>query len=46
MLAGTFSATGAAAVSRRSGIVLAALYILLMYQRLITGPRPTFAEGG
>ena len=25
--------------------MLAALYILLMYQRTMTGPKPTFAEG-
>ena len=34
-----------AAVIATLGTVLAALYILLMYQRTMTGPKPTFAEG-
>ena len=38
VLVGTFSAHTAYAVIATSGIVLAALYILLMYQRTMTGP--------
>ncbi|PJJ58256.1 NADH-quinone oxidoreductase subunit M [Mumia flava] len=38
VLAGTFTRYGAAAVIATIGIVLAALYILLMYQRTMTGP--------
>ena len=34
-----------AAVIAAIGIVLAALYVLLMYQRVMTGPMPSFAEG-
>ena len=44
VLAGTFQRYQWAAVFATLGIVLAALYILLTYQRLFTGPRPTFAE--
>ena len=39
------SATRWPAVIATLGIVLAALYILLMYQRIMTGPSPTFADG-
>ena len=45
VLAGAWSRepwVGAVAVL---GTVLAAVYILLMYQRVMTGPKPTFAEG-
>jgi NADH-quinone oxidoreductase subunit M len=45
VLQGTFMRYRWAAVIAAVGIVLAALYILLMYQRLMTGPRPSFAEG-
>ncbi len=45
VLQGTFMRYRWAAVIAAIGIVLAALYILLMYQRVMTGPRPTFAEG-
>ncbi|MEJ7744659.1 MAG: NADH-quinone oxidoreductase subunit M [Nocardioidaceae bacterium] len=38
VLAGTFTESIAAAVIATLGIVLAALYILLMYQRTMTGP--------
>jgi NADH-quinone oxidoreductase subunit M len=34
-----------AAIIGTLGSVLAALYILLMYQRVMTGPKPSFAEG-
>ena len=42
---GRSSATRWPRSSRRSGIVLAALYILLMYQRMMTGPKPELAAG-
>lgn len=45
VLQGTFMRYRWAAVIAAVGIVLAALYILLMYQRVMTGPRPSFAEG-
>jgi NADH-quinone oxidoreductase subunit M len=45
VLVGTFQANKPAAVISTIGIVLAALYILLMYQRVFTGPKPEFAEG-
>ncbi len=45
VLQGTFMRYRWAAVIAAIGIVLAALYILLMYQRVMTGPKPTFAEG-
>jgi NADH-quinone oxidoreductase subunit M len=38
VLAGTFSTSIVAAVIATMGIVLAAIYILLMYQRTMTGP--------
>ncbi len=38
VLAGTFSSFPVAAIIATGGIVLAALYILLMYQRTMTGP--------
>lgn len=43
VLAGTFQRYPWAAAIATVGIVLAALYILLTYQRVFTGPRPTFA---
>jgi NADH-quinone oxidoreductase subunit M len=46
VLAGTFQRYQWAAAIATLGIVLAALYILLTYQRLFTGPRPTFVEAG
>ncbi|MFV0458076.1 MAG: NADH-quinone oxidoreductase subunit M [Actinomycetales bacterium] len=43
VLAGTFARYPAAAVLATSGLVLSALYILLTYQRMATGPtRPGF----
>jgi NADH-quinone oxidoreductase subunit M len=45
VLQGTFMRYQWAAVIATIGMVLAALYILLMYQRLMTGPRPAFADG-
>ena len=45
VLAGTWQVSKTAAVIATLGIVLAALYILLMYQRVMTGPAPTFADG-
>jgi len=45
VLQGTFMRYKAFAVIAALGIVLAALYILLMYQRTMTGPRPEFPEG-
>lgn len=45
VLVGTFSANKAAGVIATTAIVLAALYILLMYQRVFTGPvKPELAE--
>ncbi len=40
VLVGTFQRYRVAAVVATLGIVLAALYILLMYKRMMTGPRP------
>ncbi|MFC7489905.1 MULTISPECIES: NADH-quinone oxidoreductase subunit M [unclassified Knoellia] len=45
VLTGTFQRYQVAAAIATLGIVLAALYILLTYQRVFTGPRPSFAEG-
>jgi NADH-quinone oxidoreductase subunit M len=45
VLQGTFMRYQWAAVIAAVGTVLAALYILLMYQRVMTGPKPAFAEG-
>ncbi len=45
VLTGTFQRYKVAAVIATLGIVLAALYILLTYQRVFTGPRPVFVEG-
>ena len=40
VLVGTFQRYKVAAVIATAGIVLAALYILLMYKRMMTGPEP------
>jgi NADH-quinone oxidoreductase subunit M len=45
VLVGTFTRYPAAAVIATVGIILAAIYILLMYQRMMTGPRPESAAG-
>jgi NADH-quinone oxidoreductase subunit M len=45
VLVGTFSRYRVAAIFAISGIVLAALYILLAYQRMMTGPKPEALEG-
>ena len=45
VLAGTFQRYRVAAVIAALGIILAALYILLMYQRMMTGPKPESAAG-
>ncbi|MBM6404923.1 NADH-quinone oxidoreductase subunit M [Phycicoccus sp. CSK15P-2] len=44
VLQGTFMRYKVAAVVAALGIVLAALYILLMYQRTMTGPKPSFPD--
>src|SRR5919202_2076392 len=45
VLVGTFTRYPGAAVIATIGIVLAALYILLTYQRMFTGPARDFAAG-
>ena len=45
VLQGTFMVNKVAAVVAGLGIVLAALYILLMYKKVMTGPAPSFGEG-
>lgn len=45
VLAGTFTVSVPAAAVATLGIVLAALYILIMYQRTMTGPLAPGAEG-
>jgi NADH-quinone oxidoreductase subunit M len=45
VLAGTFQRHQVVAVIATTGIILAALYILLMYQRTMTGPKPESAAG-
>ncbi len=47
VLVGSYSTQPVAAVIATSGIILAALYILLMYKRVMTGPKPAelVAEG-
>ena len=42
---GTFQRYPVAAVIATVGIILAALYILLMYKRMVTGPAPESAAG-
>jgi NADH-quinone oxidoreductase subunit M len=45
VLAGTFQRYQVLTVIATTGIILAALYILLMYQRMMTGPKPESAVG-
>jgi NADH-quinone oxidoreductase subunit M len=45
VLVGTFQRYRVAAVIATAGIILASLYILLMYQRIMTGPKPETAAG-
>jgi len=45
VMVGTFQRYPVAAVLATAGIILAALYILLMYQRMMTGPKPESAAG-
>jgi NADH-quinone oxidoreductase subunit M len=45
VLVGTFVKYPVAAVVATSGIILAALYILLTYQRMFTGPVRDFSAG-
>ena len=45
VLVGTFQRYRAASIVATLGIVLAALYVLLMYQRMMTGPKPEIAAG-
>jgi NADH-quinone oxidoreductase subunit M len=45
VLVGTFQRYRVAAVVGTLGIILAALYVLLMYQRMMTGPKPESAAG-
>jgi NADH-quinone oxidoreductase subunit M len=45
VIVGTFDRYRAAAVVSIAGIVLAALYILLTYQRMMTGPKPAGIKG-
>jgi NADH-quinone oxidoreductase subunit M len=45
VLAGTFTKYPGAAVLATLGIVLAALYILLTYQKMFTGPAKEYAAG-
>jgi NADH-quinone oxidoreductase subunit M len=45
VLAGTFQRHRFVAAFATTGIILAALYVLLMYQRMMTGPKPEGAGG-
>jgi NADH-quinone oxidoreductase subunit M len=45
VLVGTYQRYPFAAVLATLGIILAALYVLLMYQRMMTGPKPESAAG-
>jgi len=45
VLVGTFQRYRVAAVVGTLGIILAALYVLLMYQRMMTGPKPESVDG-
>ncbi|MDQ1536543.1 MAG: NADH-quinone oxidoreductase subunit [Actinomycetota bacterium] len=45
VMLGTFQRYPVAAVLATAGILLAALYVLLMYQRMMTGPKPESAAG-
>ena len=44
VLLGTYQRYPAAAIIATAGIILAALYILLMYKRMMTGPKPELVE--
>ena len=46
VLLGTFQRYPAAAIIATAGIILAALYILLMYKRMMTGPQPRARRAG
>ncbi len=43
VLVGTFQRYKAAAIIATAGIILASLYVLLMYKRMMTGPKPELA---
>jgi len=45
VLVGTFGSNKAAAIVASAGVVLAALYVLLAYQRIFTGPAPERLTG-
>jgi NADH-quinone oxidoreductase subunit M len=45
VLAGTFTTSITAAVAATVGVILAALYILLLYQRTMTGPKRESTSG-
>ena len=45
VLVGTFQRYRVAAVLATVGIIFAALYVLLMYERMMTGPKPDSAAG-
>ena len=45
VLVGTFQRYRIAAVLATVGIIFAALYVLLMYQKMMTGPKPESAAG-
>jgi len=45
VMVGTFQRYRVAAVIATAGIILSALYVLLMYQRMMTGPKPESAAG-
>src|ERR1019366_1218959 len=45
VLVGTFQRYRVAAVLATVGIIFAALYVLLMYERMMTGPKPESAAG-
>jgi NADH-quinone oxidoreductase subunit M len=45
VLVGTFQRYRVAAVIATTGIILAALYVLLVYERMMTGPKPETAAG-
>ncbi|MGL4173943.1 MAG: NADH-quinone oxidoreductase subunit M [Actinomycetota bacterium] len=44
VLVGTYTRYPAAAVVATAGIILAAVYVLLMYQRMMTGPKPELSN--
>src|SRR5690606_36416524 len=45
VLVGAFPVASVAVIVSTLGVVLAALYILLMYQKVFTGPPPSTMEG-